>query len=325
MTATRTRATTDQAHGDERECSEHGDERQRNEHEDGTEGGPETGPRRVCVLADPYLERWQVLALERAIERTAVEIPLVLVADSDDHDVDPDAAASAVNGGIGVDTLRLGANLLARERAWTLVVAERKVAELLGGQAHPLEYRKRVEDVDCLEESTIRRVNPIEDGNWNELPESAVEAAAEQCDVVVRFGFGLVRGEILSATEYGVLSFHPADIRRYRGLGPPKVFVDGRSRIGVTLQRLSEEIDGGEIVAEDSIDIADCPTLWDVYDRVHELEAELLATGIESLRDPSLEPTVPDSLGPYYSTKSRREVGFALRALAKNVRGRFVG
>ncbi|MDJ1433894.1 formyltransferase family protein [Halostagnicola sp. A-GB9-2] len=286
------------------------------------ETGPETGPRRVCILADSYLERWQILALERAIERTDVEIPLVFVADPDDHDVDPEAAASVVNGGLGVDALRLGANLLARERAWTLVVAERKLAELIGNETHPLEHRQRVEEVDCLEESTIRRVRPIRDGNWNELPESAVEAATERCDVVVRFGFGLIRGEILSATDHGVLSFHPADIRRYRGLGPPKVFVDGRSRIGVTLQRLSEEIDGGEIVAEDSIRIDDCPTLWDVYDRVHELEVELLATGIESLRDSSLESTVPDSLGPYYSTKSRREVGFAFRALAKNIRGR---
>ncbi|AHG00062.1 formyl transferase [Halostagnicola larsenii XH-48] len=283
---------------------------------------PKTGPRRVCLLADPYLERWQIRALERAIERTDIEIPLVLVAAPADPDVDPEAAASAVNGGLSIDTIRLGASLLARERAWSLVVAERKLAELVGPESHPLEHRQRVGDVDCLESSTVRHVRPIEDGNWNELPESAVEAAADRCDVVVRFGFGLVRGDILTATEHGVLSFHPADIRRYRGLGPPKAFVDDRSSIGATLQRLTEGIDSGEIVAEDWIDIDDCATLWDVYDRVHELEVELLATGIESLRDPGLEPTVPDSLGAYYSTKSRREVGFALRTLAKNLRGR---
>ena len=296
--------------------------RERLEVDSTTASDPKTGPRRVCLLANPYLERWQILALERAIEQTDIEIPLVLVAAPTDSGVDPEAAASAVNGGLGIDTIRLGASLLARERAWSLVVAERKLAELVGDQVHPLEHRKRVADVDCLEESTIRHVRPIEDGNWNELPESAVEAATEQCDVVVRFGFGLVRGDILTATEHGVLSFHPADIRRYRGLGPPKAFVDDRSSIGATLQRLSEEIDGGEIVAEDWIDIDDCATLWEVYDRVHELEVELLATGIESLREPGLEPTVPDSLGPYYSTKSRREAGFAVCTLAKNLRGR---
>ncbi|WP_231587905.1 formyltransferase family protein [Halostagnicola sp. A56] len=288
-----------------------------------TESEPETGPRRVCLLADPYLERWQIRALERAVERTDIEIPLVLVAAPADPGVDPDAAASAINGGFGVDTIRLGASLLARERAWSLVVAERKLAELFGAESHPLEHRQRVGTIDCLESSTIRRVRPIEDGDWNELPESAVEAATQQCDVVVRFGFGLVRGDILTATEHGVLSFHPADIRRYRGLGPPKAFVDDRSSIGATLQRLTDEIDGGEIVAEDWIDIDDCATLWEVYDRVHELEIELLATGIESLREPAFEPTVPDSLGPYYSTKSRREAGFAVRTLAKNVRGRW--
>lgn len=289
-----------------------------------SEPSASTEPSDVCVLADPYLLEWQVRALERARERAGVEFPLVVVNDPDDPDIDPDAAASAVNGGLGLDALGLFGTVLARERAWALVVAERKLAELVGDD-RPLERRHRVEDVDVLADAEIRRMTPIEDGNWNELPPAAVEAVGDRCDVAVRFGFGLLRGDVLTAPEHGVVSFHPADIRRYRGLGPPKAFADGRETIGSTLQRLSEEIDGGEIVAEARTDIDDCATLWDVYDRVHELQIDLLAAGLENLQEPSFEPTVPESLGPYYSTRSLRETGFALKTLVKNLRGRLGG
>ncbi|MFC6718692.1 formyltransferase family protein [Natrialbaceae archaeon GCM10025810] len=286
--------------------------------------GGSTGPTDVCVLADPYLTEWQVCALERARDRAGVDYPLVVVNDPDDPDIDPDAAADAVNGGIGLETLRLFGRLVKRQRAWALVVAERKLGELLGDD-RPLERRHPVEAVDVLANAEVRRVTPLEDGNWTELPPEAVSAVRRRCDVAVRFGFGLLRGDVLTAPDRGVVSFHPADIRRYRGLGPPKAFVDGRRTIGSTLQRLTEEIDGGEIVAEGRTEIDDCATLWDVYDRVHALQIELLAEGLSNLQEPSFEPTAPESLGKYYSTRTLRESDFALRTLAKNLRGRLAG
>lgn len=117
------------------------------------------------------------------------------------------------------------------------------------------------------------------------------------------------------------MSFHPADIRRYRGLGPPQAYLDGRDAVGVTLQRLTEDVDGGRIVAYDEVDVRDCSTLWDVYDEVHAVQTTLLAEGIRNPRAPHFEVVEPDSLGPYNSIAKRRDPGFAGRVLAKNLYG----
>lgn len=277
----------------------------------------------VGVLAEPSLREWQLRSLERARDAAGADISLVVVNEPSASDVDPGTIASVVNDGpgLGLGVLELLRLTVVRERAWTLVVAERELAKRFGAE-HPLSERRLVSDVDCLADAEIRRVTPTTDGNWNELPDETVRAIGNRCDVVVRYGFGLIRGDVLEAPTDGVLSFHPADVRRYRGLGAPMAYLDGRRTIGVTLQRLTEAIDGGEIVAEATVDVDDCDTLWDVYDRLHERQIELLAEGIENLRDPAIEPTVPDALGPYYSMDRRRKTGFAVRTLLRNLRGR---
>lgn len=278
-------------------------------------------PRKLCVLAEPYLSETEARSLEYAVDNAAIEIPLVVVHEPSDPDYDPELKAEAFDDGIGINTVRLFFEVLARERAWAFVIAEKRIAELLGLEAASSPSID-VEDVPCLSDSEFHRVTPIMDGNWAELPPDTVDRIRESCDVVVRYGFGLLRGEVLDATEFGVLSFHPADIRKYRGLGPPRAFLDGRDVMGVTLQRLNEEIDGGEIVAYSETDVSECLTLWEVYDALDEIQVELLAEGIATLRDPDAEPVRPESLGPYFSTESRRTLSFAGRILYKNVRGR---
>lgn len=280
----------------------------------------EAPPNNLCVLADPYLKGYQVRSLEIAAERAGVEIPLVLVNDDEDPDYDREAEAKTVNEGLGLDAVRLFFDVLERERAWTFVIAEKKLAEEFGTRVEP-SRRIHVDDIALFDDADVRRVSPVKDGNWNELPPDAVEAVGESCDVVMRYGFGLLKGDVLHTPEYGVLSFHPADIRQYRGMGPPQAYLDGRDRMGVTLQRLTEDIDAGEIIAYAETDVDDRATLWEIYDELHNLQANTLAKGIENLRDPSVEATIPDSLGPYYSTTLRRKPSFAGRVLLKNLRG----
>lgn len=279
---------------------------------------------RVGVLADPYLREWQVRSLERVRADPTVDLSLVLV--DEDAATDPEQATIAkatTTAGVatGLEALSLFRSTLARERAWTLVLAERELAERLG-ESRPLSARRHVSAVDIFDDAEIQYVTPEYDGAWAELPSSAVRTIRTRCDVIVRYGFGLIRGEVLNAPAHGVVSFHPADIRRYRGLGVPMAYFDGREVIGVTLQRLTDDIDAGEIVAEATIPIDGKDTLWDVYDRVYAHQINLLAEGLRAIRDPDAEPTVPDELGPYYSMDRRRRLGFALRTLLRNVRRR---
>lgn len=278
------------------------------------------GPETVGLLTEPYLHEWQVRALETLVAETDVEIPLV-VSNARNADCEIDSWNS--RDGIGLEDLAQFLGLVRRERAWTLVLAERNLGRIAGDDA-TLWHRRSVADVGPLDGAAHVRCAPRVDDGWTEFPEPVVNRIAAECDVVIRFGFGLIRGAILDAPEYGVVSFHPADIRRYRGMGPPAIFHDGRSIVGVTLQRLDESIDGGEIVAFGETSIEDCHTLWDVFDRTVVLQIDLLTDGIRNLRDPGFEPTtVPDEhLGKFHSRSRRRTLRFSGRILARNLRGR---
>lgn len=68
-------------------------------------------------------------------------------------------------------------------------------------------------------------------------------------DFILRFGFGIIRGEILSIPQYGVWSFHHGDEKKYRG-GPYGFWeiYYGEPIIGSVLQILTEKLDGGFII-----------------------------------------------------------------------------
>ena len=73
-------------------------------------------------------------------------------------------------------------------------------------------------------------------------------------DVLIRGGSGILKGEILNVCTFGVLSFHHAENDINRG-GPPgfwEVFYRQKST-GFMIQRLSEELDGGEVIFKGSI------------------------------------------------------------------------
>ena len=72
---------------------------------------------------------------------------------------------------------------------------------------------------------------------------------ARELDFILRFGFNIIRGEILDAARFGVWSYHHDDERRYRG-GPPGFWeiANGDSTTGAILQRLTDRLDGGVVL-----------------------------------------------------------------------------
>lgn len=75
------------------------------------------------------------------------------------------------------------------------------------------------------------------------------EIKSHNLDFILRFGFGIIRGEILKVPNYGVWSFHHGDERKYRG-GPScfwEIYNDDPVT-GSILQRLTDRLDGGIIL-----------------------------------------------------------------------------
>lgn len=70
-----------------------------------------------------------------------------------------------------------------------------------------------------------------------------------ELDIILRHEFNIIRGDILKSSKHGIWSFHHADNSVNRG-GPPcfwEIVLD-QTNVGVTLQQLTPELDGGLII-----------------------------------------------------------------------------
>jgi hypothetical protein len=95
------------------------------------------------------------------------------------------------------------------------------------------------------------RCRPETRGKFSEYfpPAEVAEIRRHGLDFILRFAFGIVRGDILSAARHGVWSFHHDDPDRYRGT-PPGFWeiAEGDPLSGAMLQRLTERLDGGVVL-----------------------------------------------------------------------------
>lgn len=123
------------------------------------------------------------------------------------------------------------------------------------------------------------------------LPTGTVSRIADECDVVVQNGVGILAGDVLTEPAYGVLSYHHGDIREYRGVITHFWnYLHGDDTAGVTLLQLDESLDGGGIAAETDVDLTGCTTWSEVESRKHIAGIPLVREAIEHLADPDFEP-----------------------------------
>ena len=101
-----------------------------------------------------------------------------------------------------------------------------------------------------LKNASILSVQPISKGFVDRFaPEDIAQIREVNLDVLFRFGFRIIRGEILSCAKHGVWSFHHADNREYRG-APPGFWemYESNPVTGSILQVLTESLDGGRVI-----------------------------------------------------------------------------
>lgn len=184
---------------------------------------------------------------------------------------------------------------------WKCFVAIRILRQKIGS---PPWYRERtpLDQIINLETVSIVMGKPQpNDGVGHTLPQTVIESLRE-VDVAVRFGFGILVGEALTAPEQGVLSYHHGDLTEYRGRPAGLYeFIHGRRTAGVTVQRLTDSLDAGEIAAVTDCDISGARSLQEVQSRLFEASPPLLAEAVDNCMDKE-NISEPESLGQLYTT-----------------------
>lgn len=134
------------------------------------------------------------------------------------------------------------------------------------------------------------------------FPEETIAELKEfDLDVLIRFGFGILKGDILKSAKYGVWSLHHGDNSINRG-GPPGFWevVNREEVTGATLQQLSADLDGGQVIAK-SFTKTDLTSFNRNKNEVFWSGVELFQSALNKLAAGEIESTIWKSGGSFYS------------------------
>ena len=105
------------------------------------------------------------------------------------------------------------------------------------------------------------------------------------CDLVVLFAYGeRIPKKLLTVPQYGFWNIHPSLLPLYRGASPisfPLIF--GDSQTGVTLMQMDEELDHGDIIAQEKIEIQPTDTRTSLENKLTDLGYELFKKSLFEL------------------------------------------
>jgi folate-dependent phosphoribosylglycinamide formyltransferase PurN len=255
---------------------------------------------RVCLLVDgDKISEWQHAAVQRMVAETTAQVTVVVQNQKEES--------------------RTKWELLKRAfelREWTLVWAIRSLF------AEPISMSADIRLDDCEYTADSKWINchpKTVDGWKTEIPADIVEQVAERADIAVRFGFGFLVGDVLTELDYGVLSYHHGDFHKYRGQPAGAwEFIHGKHEAGITLQRINEQLDGGEVATMKHISIKNARTYSEIRSLLAENSEDMLATAISEIENGQANFEVIENLGTLYTIPSGVP---ALRFLAKELRG----
>lgn len=124
-------------------------------------------------------------------------------------------------------------------------------------------------------------------------PEFVEELRSLDADLFIVIAFRMLPEVVWSMPRLGTFNLHASLLPRYRGAAPINwAVINGDTETGVTTFFLKHEIDTGDIIAQERVDILPSDNVGDVHDRLMMLGADLTIDTIESILNGTLK-TIP--------------------------------
>jgi len=127
--------------------------------------------------------------------------------------------------------------------------------------------------------------------------------------VVIAYGQILLRA-ILELPKYGCLNVHTSLLPKYRGAAPIQwAILEDEKETGVTIMKMDEGLDTGDIVAVAKTPIAQNDDARTLHDRLGQMGAELLVRTIPDYVAGKITPQKQTAEGANYARKIKKEDG----------------
>ncbi len=124
---------------------------------------------------------------------------------------------------------------------------------------------------------------------------------------VVAYG-KILPTNVLDYPKYGCINVHGSLLPKYRGAAPmQRAIIDGETVTGVTIQRMAQGIDTGDMLLKSEIAITDTDNLETVHDRLAAAGATALLDTIAALQSGTLVATPQDEALATHAAKIEKE------------------
>lgn len=110
-------------------------------------------------------------------------------------------------------------------------------------------------------------------------------------DLGVVISFAVLPEEIVSIPVLGTINLHPSILPSYRGPAPINwAIIKGETRTGITTFVLGKQVDAGDIILQEEVEIMPEENAGELRRRLAELGVPVLLKSIELLRSPGFKP-----------------------------------
>lgn len=137
------------------------------------------------------------------------------------------------------------------------------------------------------------------------------EVTTLQPDLLVSVAFGRIFGpRFLALFNRGGVNVHPSLLPRYRGPSPIQAAIlAGDSTTGVTVQRIAQEVDAGDILAQEDIALRGDETAAELHLTLGALGAQVLVKVISQIADQTERAQPQDAAAATWCQLITREHG----------------
>lgn len=128
-------------------------------------------------------------------------------------------------------------------------------------------------------------------------PEFVDELRSLDANLFIVIAFRMLPEVVWSMPSLGTFNLHASLLPKYRGAAPINwAVINGETETGVTTFFLKHDIDTGDIIRQERVEILPTDNVGDVHDKLMKLGADLTIDTVEHILAGDLQPIPQDSL-----------------------------
>lgn len=142
-------------------------------------------------------------------------------------------------------------------------------------------------------------------------PEVVEQLKTLQPDIILVAAFGqIISKEILDIPPYGCINVHASLLPEYRGAAPIQwSILDGKATTGITIMRMDEGIDTGDMICSVEIPITKEETGGSLHDKLAAAGGPLLLSAMEQIAEGTATYTKQNHEAHTYAKMLRKDLG----------------